>query len=157
VARFQILACAALALGAAASAQQAKPISRVDYLKVIDGHFATADTNHDGYLSKAELVAQQGRDVETVRANINKQLTEKFNQLDTNHDGKLSLQEFLANVGTIKSGENADQTLARLDANHDGRISAAEFHDSEAAKFNRVDANHDGVVTPQEQQPAGRK
>ena len=157
MARFQILACAALALGAAASAQQAKPISRADYLKVIDGHFATADTNHDGYLSKAEIVAQEARDVENAKANVNKQLMAKFNQLDTNHDGKLSLQEFLAAGPAIKAGENADQVIARLDANHDGKVSAAEFHDPEAAKFNRVDANHDGVVTPQEQQAAGRK
>ena len=157
MARFQIIACAALALGASASAQQARPISRADYLKVIDSHFTGADTNHDGFLSKAEVAAQMQRDIENARARLRTDLTTRFSQLDTNHDGKLTLEEFLGGMPAIKVGENADQLLARVDANHDGRISAAEFHDPEAAKFNRVDANHDGIVTPQEQQAAGRK
>jgi len=157
VTRFQILACAAIGIGAAASAQQLKPISRADYLKEVDGHFADADTNHDGSISKAEIAAQEARDLENAKAAVNKQLAAKFGQLDTNHDGKLSLQEFLGASPAVKVSESADQVIARLDTNHDGKISAAEFRDPELAKFNRVDANHDGVVTPQEQQAAGRK
>jgi len=158
VTRFMSLASAALALGTAAVAQNAaKPITRSDYLKTVDGHFSGADTNHDGFVSKAELLAQQQRDLENARSRVNQQLAARFNQLDTNHDGKLSLQEFMAIAPPLKVGETADQMISRLDTNHDGKISAEEYRGPELAKFNKVDANHDGVVTPQEIQAAGRR
>jgi Ca2+-binding EF-hand superfamily protein len=154
VTRFQILACLAIALGTTAAAAQTapKPVSRADFIKIGDGQFSGADTNHDGFMSRAELAAQQERDLEKAKANLNQQFTAKFNQLDTNHDGKLSLQEFLAAVPQLKIGEPADQMIARLDTNHDGRISAEEFRNSRLAAFNRLDANHDGILTPQESQ-----
>jgi hypothetical protein len=155
VTRFHILACAAIALSAAASAQSApKPVARADYIKVVDGHFNGADTNHDGFISRAELVAQQQRDLDAAKGRINQQLQTKFNQLDTNHDGKLSIQEFMGIAPPLKVNENPEQMLARLDANHDGKISAAEFRDPELAKFNKIDTNHDGVVSVQELQAA---
>ena len=154
--RFQILACAAVGLTAAASAQ-VKPISRADYLKVVDNRFNGADSNHDGQVTRAEALAQQQRDLEGARTQLNAKFTTEFNRLDTNHDGKLSLQEFLAGIPAMKTAESPDQMIARLDANHDGKISAQEFRAPEMAKFDRVDANHDGIVTPQEQQAAGRK
>jgi len=158
VTRFHILACAAMAVSAAASAQTApKPIARADYIKTVDDHFNGADTNHDGFVSRAELIAQQQRDLDAAKGRINQQLTAKFNQLDTNHDGKLTLQEFLGATPPLKVNETPDQMLARLDANHDGKISAAEFRDPELAKFNRIDTNHDGVVTVQELQAAAAR
>ena len=156
--RFQILACATIALGAAASAQNApKPVSRGDYLKIVDGRFNNADTNHDGFVSKAEMVAQQQRDVQQAKAALAKKLQDEFKRLDTNHDGKLSLEEFMAAAPAIRVGENADQMMQRLDTNHDGRMSAEEWRSPELAKFNRVDANHDGIVTPAEQQAFNKK
>ncbi len=156
--RLSILACAALALGTASAAQNPpKPISRGDYVKTVDAHFNAADTNHDGFVSKAELIAQQQRDIETARANLIREFTARFNQLDTNHDGKLSLQEFLAGVPPVKTSETPDQMMARLDTNHDGKISAEEFRAPEIVKFNKVDTNHDGVVTPEELKAAGGK
>ena len=154
--RFQILACAAFALSAVASAQP-KPISRADYLKTVDGHFAGADTNHDGFMSKQELIAQQARDIENARAKVIRDLTTTFNKLDTNHDGKLSLQEYLAVAPAVRTTESVEQMMARLDTNHDGKISAAEFRDPELAKFNKVDTNHDGIVSVQELQAAGAR
>ena len=157
--RFHILACAGIAVSAVASAQNApKPVTRADYVKAVDGRFNGADTNHDGFVSRAELLAQQQRDLEAAKGRINQQLQARFNQLDTNHDGKLSVQEFLSVTPPIKANESAEQMIARVDANHDGKISAAEFRDPELAKFNRIDANHDGVVSVQELQgAAGRK
>src|SRR5206468_12759903 len=103
VTRFHILACAATGLSAAASAQNApKPVARADYIKVVDGHFNGADTNHDGFISRAELVAQQQRDLDAAKGRINQQLQTKFNQLDTNHDGKLSIQEFMGIAPPLK-------------------------------------------------------
>jgi Ca2+-binding EF-hand superfamily protein len=158
VTRFQILASIGIAFSAAAAAQTApKPIPRGDYLKAVDGHFNGADANHDGFISKAELTAQQQRDLEAAKTRINQQLQASFNRLDTNRDGKLSPQEFMAAAPPLKVSENVDQTIARLDTNHDGKISADEFRNPELAKFNKVDANHDGIVTPQEIQAAQGK
>ena len=156
--RLPILACLGIALGTAAAAQNApKPITRADYHNTVNGHFSGADTNHDGFISKAELQAQQQRDLEGAKNRINQQIAAKFAQLDTNHDGKLSLQEFLGAAPALKVGETVDQMIARLDANHDGKISSAEYRGPEENKFNKVDANHDGIVTPQEIQAAGGK
>jgi hypothetical protein len=153
-----ILACAAAALGTAAAAQTApKSITRTDYLKGVDSHFNAADTNHDGFVSKAELVVQQQRELDQAKARLNQQLQAKFNQLDTNKDGKLTLQEFLGAAPPLRVGENADQLMQRLDTNHDGKMSAEEFRAPELAKFNKVDANRDGTVTPQEAQAARGK
>ena len=156
VTRFLIAGCVGLALASAAAAQN-KPIARADYVKVVDGHFNGADTNHDGQLTRAEVAAQQQRDLERAKAQLDQRLTSEFTRLDTNRDGKLSLPEFLAGVPPVKTAESADQMIARLDANHDGKISADEFRNPELAKFNRVDANHDGIVTPQEQQAASKR
>jgi Ca2+-binding EF-hand superfamily protein len=156
--RLQILACLGIALGTAAAAQNApKPVSRADFIKTGDSQFSGADTNHDGFMSRAELAAQQQRDLDRAKANLNQQFTAKFSQLDTNHDGKLSVQEFIGGVPQLKVADPADQMLARLDANHDGKISAEEFRNSRLAAFNRMDANHDGIVTPQEIQAAKGK
>ncbi|MFL6720743.1 MAG: EF-hand domain-containing protein [Sphingomonas sp.] len=150
---FGVSSTAALAQAAPAG----KPISRSAYMGTVEARFATVDTNHDGVITRAELVAQQQRDLDQARAKINGQFQAKFKQLDTNHDGQLSMQEFLAAVPTLNS-ENTDEALKRLDANHDGKISADEFRAPELAKFAKVDANHDGVVTPEEiKAAAGRK
>ena len=156
--RFHILASVGIALSASAAAQNApKPIARADYIKTVDGHFNAADANHDGFMSNAELAAQEGRDLATSKARVNQELQTSFNRLDTNHDGKLTLQEFLGAAPALKVAETPEQMIARLDTNHDGKISAAEYRAPELAKFNKVDANHDGVVTPQEIQTARGK
>src|SRR5260221_10485199 len=142
-----------MTLSSAATAQNApRPITRSDYLKTTDNQFNGADTNHDGFISRAELLAQQQRDLDTARANLNRTFTAQFNRLDTNHDGKLTLQEFLAGVPPLHVGVPAEQMLQQLDTNHDGKVSAEEFRNSRLAAFNRADVNHDGIVTPAEAQ-----
>jgi Ca2+-binding EF-hand superfamily protein len=146
-----IIACAAAALGTGALAQNAaKPIARADYTNLVNSHFAGADSNHDGFVSKAELVTQEQRELQQAKAKLTSGLQDQFKRLDTNHDGQLSLPEFLAAAPPVHAAETPDQIMARLDTNHDGKISAEEYRAPELAKFNKVDANHDGIVTPDE-------
>ena len=157
----QILAAAAVAVVLAgqvhAQASQ-KPISRSDYIKVVDSHFNSVDTNHDGKITKEELAAEAQRELEQAKARVAQEMEAKFRQLDTNKDGQLSLQEFMAAAPPVRAIETPDQIIRKLDTDHDGTISAEEFRAPELAKFNRVDTNHDGIVTPEEIKAAnGRK
>jgi len=155
VTRLLILGLAAAA--AVPAAAQQKSVSRAEWTKTVDGHFAQLDTNHDGVLTKAELAVEQQRELAQAKAAIEQQMRASFNQLDTNKDGKLSFEEFLAMAPALKATESPDQLLQRLDTNHDGKISAAEFRAPEIAKFDKADINHDGIVTPAEAQAAGKK
>jgi Ca2+-binding EF-hand superfamily protein len=144
-------AAAMLPLSAVAVAQNVpKPVARADYIKNIDARFNIADTNHDGSISKVELAAEQQRELQMAKAQIEQKLQQQFKQLDTNKDGQLSLREFMAAAPGIHSTDSPDEVLQRLDANHDGKISVEEYRAPEVAKFNRLDANHDGIVTPAE-------
>jgi hypothetical protein len=155
VTKFLIIGCVGTALASVAAAQTApKPIPRAQYQQLVDSRFNGADANHDGVLTREELVAQQQRDLATGKAAVSKRLQDQFRQLDTNKDGKLSIEEFVAGAPAIHTAETPEQLIQRLDSNHDGKVSADEFRNPEMAKFNRVDANHDGIVTPQEQQAA---
>ena len=148
----------AIAVGAFASspvpaAQAAggpKPVARADLVKALNANFAAADTNHDGFLSKAEVEASEAKALQQLQAARERQLRAEFNQLDTNHDGQLSFQEFVAVAGSVKANESTDQILARLDKNHDGKISPDEYLAPNLRKFDAADANHDGIVTPAE-------
>jgi Ca2+-binding EF-hand superfamily protein len=155
VTRYPFLACAAIAVSTAGSAQTApKPVSRADYIKSIDARFNLVDTNHDGKLTRDEIVAQQQRDLATGKAAITKRLQDQFRQLDTNKDGKLTIEEFVAGAPPLHTAESPDQLIQSLDTNHDGKITPDEFRAPNLAKFAKVDANHDGVATVEEMKAA---
>jgi Ca2+-binding EF-hand superfamily protein len=156
--RTLILASAAVLIAQTSSATaQQKSVARADYMKTLNSHFALVDTNHDGSISKAELVAEQQKEMSQAKAAIAQQMRVRFNQLDTNKDGQLSFQEFLVAAPGLQTSENPDQLMQRLDANHDGKLNAQEFLAPQVAKFNKADANHDGIVTPEEAKAAAGK
>lgn len=159
---FVIAGCTA-AIASAAFAQAnapaaPKPISKSDFVKTIDGKFNEIDTNHDGFISKQEMVAQEQRAIQLLTQARNQKMQAEFKQLDTNHDGQLSLQEFMAAAPQVKINETPEQALAALDTNHDGKLSPDEFRAPQLIKFNKADLNHDGTVTPDEMRKvAGQK
>jgi hypothetical protein len=155
----RLAAAAALLAGAAAAlAQQQgqKPVSRTDYLKNIDNRFASMDANHDGKVSRDEMVVAQQADLKKARSAIQQQLEAKFKQLDTNKDGQLSLAEFLGATPTLRTGETPDQMIQRFDSNRDGKVTADEFRAPQVAAFNAADTNHDNVISPAEAQAYAR-
>ena len=141
---------AALASTALAQANPPKPVARADFQKSVDNRFNAIDTNHDGFISKQEMAAEEQRALQQLTQARNQKMQAEFKQLDTNHDGQLSVQEFMAAAPQIKINETPEQALQALDTNHDGKLSADEFRAPQMAKFNKADLNHDGVVTPDE-------
>lgn len=134
---------------AAQAPQQPKPITRSEFMTQLNSGFAAMDTNHDGFLSPAEIQAAQENDRQKVQAAARAKLAAEFKQLDTNHDGQLSLQEFEA-IAVVRANATPQQIFQQFDTNHDGKVSAAEFKAPRMQQFDRADTNHDGVVTPAE-------
>jgi Ca2+-binding EF-hand superfamily protein len=157
VLRTLIVAAATAALafpGAAVAQQQApQPVTKAKLNADLDTAFKGVDTNHDGFISAAELAAQQNKELAALQAQARAKLQEDFKQLDTNKDGQLSFAEFSA-VATVKPSQTAAQILQSMDTNHDGKISAAEFKAQRLAIFDKVDTNHDGTVSVEEMRAA---
>lgn len=153
--RFVLAAgAAAVASAALGQANAPKPIPRADFVKSVDGRFNAIDTNHDGFISKQEVIAEEQRALVQINQARTQKMQAEFKQLDTNHDGQLSQQEFMAAAPQIRVKETPDQALNGLDSNHDGKVSPDEFRAPQLAKFNKADLNHDGVVTPDEARKA---
>jgi Ca2+-binding EF-hand superfamily protein len=153
------IAAAASVAGPAVAAQQGAPqtIKRSDVVAKLDAGFAAADTNHDGFLSAAEMQGEQNKELQNVRSALEAKIRAAFNQLDTNKDGQLSFAEFSAStLASVKPTETAAQLVQKLDSNHDGKVSAAEFKAPRLSQFDAADANHDGIVTQAEAQAYAR-
>jgi Ca2+-binding EF-hand superfamily protein len=150
---------AALSLASPVAAQQQgsaqpKPVSRSAVAAKLDGAFAAADTNHDGFLSVAEVQALENSELQKVQAALRARTAAQFKALDTNKDGVLSFQEFAAATPSVKAHDTPATLLQKWDTNRDGKISAAEYRAPTLARFDSVDLNHDGIVTPDEERRA---
>jgi Ca2+-binding EF-hand superfamily protein len=142
-----LIALAAAVTAQAAAAQQ--PQTRADILKNVDQGFNRADTNNDGFLSRAEVAAVEARFVKEAQEKVDTQATIQFQKLDTDKNGQLSLSEFKS-FAKVRPTQTPDQAVQRLDANKDGRVSAAEFKANTLAQFDRLDLNKDGTITADE-------
>jgi Ca2+-binding EF-hand superfamily protein len=99
------------------------------------------DANHDGTLTRAELIAG---------------LKAEFAVHDTKHNGCLDAEQ----AGEINQARvDADQSTATpvVDWNQDGCIDYTEFSAVPYSLFDQLDADHDGKLTPKELQRAGAK
>ena len=97
------------------------------------------DTNHDGILTRDELINR---------------LKAEFDVHDAKHSGCLDPEQ----AGDINQGRvDADQSTATpvMDWNQDGCINYIEFSAAPYSLFDQLDANHDGKLEPKELQRGG--
>jgi Ca2+-binding EF-hand superfamily protein len=99
------------------------------------------DANHDGTVSRAELISG---------------LKAEFAAHDTRHNGCLDAEQ-AAEINQARV--DADQSTATpvVDWNQDGCIDYTEFSAAPYSLFDQLDADHDGKLTPKELQRAGAK
>ncbi len=99
------------------------------------------DSNHDGTVTRAELIVG---------------LKAEFAAHDTHHNGCLDAEQ-AAEINQARV--DADQSTATpvVDWNQDGCIDYTEFSAAPYSLFDQLDADHDGKLTPKELQRAGAK
>jgi EF-hand domain pair/EF hand len=103
------------------------------------GRMQQADTNRDGVVTKAELIA--------FRAN-------NFGRLDRDGNGVLTRADIPAFMSRLNSSLDFNSLMQQFDANKDGKISRTEFVDGPTVIFDGADANHDGMLTTAERNAA---
>lgn len=125
-------------------------ITRAQMMAQIKKTFQLGDTNHDGFISRAEFAQRMtvilNRDAPPTKEDAQRMLdaaNRAFNNVDANHDGKLSLSE--ASVRPLKAFD-------MMDINHDGILTVAE---KAAAHQEAPDLPANGPTIGQ-QQPPGR-
>jgi len=99
------------------------------------------DANHDGTVTRAELIAG---------------LKAEFAAHDTHHNGCLDSEQAEA---INQARVDADQSTATpvMDWNQDGCIDYTEFSAAPYSLFDQLDADHDGKLTQKELQRAGAR
>lgn len=114
-----------------------------------------ADTDHDGFISKAEfdVMPRIQKLPEEKRGNL-------FTRLDKDNDGKLSREELVHFAKRDGQPDGPMKRLWELDSDKSGGISLEEFksgqlfkklpEDKQQEVFSRLDTDGDGVITPKD-------
>jgi Ca2+-binding EF-hand superfamily protein len=106
--------------------------NRPDAVQVLE----SADANHDGTVTRAELIA--------ARAS-------RFGKLDRNGDGYIDAGDLPKRLRRRQSaGDRIAALIAQFDKDGDERISREEFVDGPTLMFDRADTNHDGALSADE-------
>jgi hypothetical protein len=92
------------------------------------------DANHDGILTRGELVAG---------------LRARFAHDDTNHDGRLDQDEVRA-VNEARWAKEGATVSPLVDWNHDGYVDFTEYAAGPLSLFDELDTNNDGVLSRKE-------
>lgn len=116
-----------------ASSAHAQAAAAPDAAQLIE-RIMQADTNGDGQVTRAELIAYRAQ---------------QFARFDRNGDGYIDRNDVPA-IMASRFEPRLNQMLAQFDANHDGRASREEFVNGPTPGFDMADANHDGLVVPTE-------
>lgn len=151
------------------------PKTRAEMQARIAEHFKQADTNGDGFVTKAEFdtarTAMHAKHMERRQ----QRRAEHFAMLDKDKNGSLSKEEFTAprdehsdGVGGMHHGDDGrrgmmrhgmgggmgmgmgDDWFTRADTNKDGKVSLAEASAGALTMFDKVDTNRDGTISPAE-------
>ncbi|WP_076068829.1 hypothetical protein [Sphingomonas montana] len=121
-----LAAAPALSAAPAAAAKTGADVTRAQMQAEVDGVFKLADTNKDGFMSRAEFGKRMG-----VVLNRTPPGTK--------------------NAPTAKEAQDmlnaANAAFKAVDSNSDGKLSPAEASRRPMRAFDMVDANHDGVLT----------
>jgi len=168
-----------LAQTAAPPAKHAKmgmPTTRAEVAQKVQQHFARADSNRDGFVTRAEADAVTHARHDRVAGRMENRGEKMFERFDSNKDGRVTKAEAdavfatktvdiaHAGPGDVKPKHDWDALAARFDTDKDGAISKAEFDSGHAKRVDRVadhrsklglsgamfamaDANKDGRVT----------
>jgi EF hand len=97
------------------------------------------DANHDGTLTRVELLAG---------------LHAEFNTYDVNHNNCLGPDQVRA-INALRVQQDGSQATPLVDWNQDNCIDFNEFSGTMLSLFDTLDRNGDGVLTPQELRAAG--
>ena len=97
-------------------------------------HAKEMDLNHDGILTRAELLAE---------------LDKVFTALDRNHDGKLTEEEYSGPPVRSPMGGYVKQHYREL-FDETGVITKASLTKEALRMFDKTDTNHDGQLSPEE-------
>jgi len=124
-----LLAFAAPTLALTQTAPAAAQETRRSAETKLDGEFAASDTNKDGFLSQAEVLARMSRMKVAGGKTLDPAQAKKIATLfvaraDTNKDGKVSEAESQALMSNV---------FAKYDLNHDGRVDGQEAAAARAA------------------------
>jgi len=99
------------------------------------------DANHDGTLTRAELIAGLKAD---------------FAAHDSHHNGCLDADQALA-INQERVNEDQSTATPVMDWNQDGCIDYTEYSAAPYSLFDDLDLDHDGKLTPKELERAGAK
>ncbi|MEI9993279.1 MAG: hypothetical protein WDM91_01690 [Rhizomicrobium sp.] len=99
------------------------------------------DANHDGTLTRAELVAG---------------LKAEFDTYDVNHTNCLGPDQVHA-INQIRVQQDASQATPLVDWNQDNCIDFKEYSGATLSLFDTLDTNGDGQLSPQELNAGGAK
>jgi Ca2+-binding EF-hand superfamily protein len=138
------------------------PMTRAGVVQMVQSHFAKLDSNHDGFLTKAEMDSAHDRTRSKVRTRIEKHMGEHggdmpdraamFDRLDTNHDGSITRQEFTSAKPRVKERRVVVLNDGAAMAEH-GKMGVRAHRMGMRMgghMFEKADSNNDGKVSIQE-------
>jgi Ca2+-binding EF-hand superfamily protein len=157
-----------------------KAETRADMNSHVSGMFSRLDSNHDGFITQAEIESRQAERAQRMQERAQHfDPTKIFDRMDLNHDGKITQDEAQAarsQHSQAKNGKPAEAhaagfhgLFARADTDKDGVITRAEFdtmaaglkarmqqagmtHGMQGRLFEMADTNKDGKVSLAEMQ-----
>ncbi len=144
-----------------------KDMTRAEMQAMVKDHFAAADANKDGAITKEEVKARhEARRAERMDAH--------FKKMDADGNGSISREEFdaghAARHGKMADSGGESQPTMKMrhggrhgmamgmhgkmfdmaDANKDGKVTLAEAQSAAMTHFDKVDGDRNGTITPAE-------